>query len=203
MNAVPVGDPKPLVFLNPNYFASDPWTFDNLPAPLSTATNVVQVFHPYDCQDEGGGSAICRDSTPETCDVTSQIVTHDMTDPGTGGSWSRPVVIDEFNFPANETTYQVREGSLLVPITVYQHGYWVNNMISAIESQGGSGWALLRYQNADVNDYDGPWSLVVPGIDKSTPTPWQPSANAAPAVASMQGQQLSCETPPFGFDLPL
>lgn len=202
MSHLPSGSPSPLVFLDDNYFSSDRATFDNLPPALAAAGNLVQVQHPYDCQDVGNGSAVCDDATPETCTTIGQDVARAMTDPATGGAWSRPVVFDEFNFPASETTYQVRDGSLLVPIRLYQHGYWVNNMVAALQNAGASGWALLHFQNADMDQGVTTYSLVVSGITQSTPTPWQPNVNAANAVTAMQGQRLSCEPPPIGYDIP-
>lgn len=201
MSHLPAGSPTPLVFLDANYFASDRSTFDHLAAGVAGAGNLVQVLHPYDCQDAGSGSAICEESAPETCDTIGQDVSHAMTDPASGGAWSRPIVFDEFNFPANETSYQFRQGSLLLPTRLYEHGIWVNNTIAALEHAGASGWALLHFQNADMNQYVGPYSLVVSGITQSTPAPWQPNANAAQAVAAMQGQQLTCHPPPLGYDV--
>jgi hypothetical protein len=208
MNNRPAGAPAPLVLLDANEWAAAGSTFDAMGAPLASASNVVFVFHPYDCQDtsspdsDGHQSAVCQDSTPESCSTVSKKVSGFMTDPATGGRWSRPVVFDEFNFPAGENGYYTNGSGLLgsrTPILVYQHGYWVNNMIAAMHSDGAAGWSVFYFQNADVSDYQTPYGMLIPGIDASTPTPWTPNANAAPAVDAMQGATLSCEAPPLGF----
>lgn len=204
MSSVPAGSPAPLVFLDANYFASDRGSFDSLAGPLAGAPNVVGVFHPYDCQDVSPpGTAEdgeCREPTPEACATVGQRVGQLLTDPSTNSRWSRPVVFDEFNFPGGEQTYKGRIFSnLSVPISLYQHGYWINNMIAAIESDGGAGWGIFAMQNADIADASEPYTMTAPGISANTPTPWAPSSNDAPAVAAMQGKQLTCEEPPLGY----
>jgi hypothetical protein len=206
MHSVPAGAPTPLVFLDANGWAASGSTFDDMASQLAGASNIVQVFHPYDCQDtssavsDGHQSARCLETDPEACSTTSSAVRSYMSDPATGGPWSRPVVFDEFNFPAGEDSYYVNGPlGVQVPVLVYQHGYWVNNMIAAMQGDGAAGWSLFFLQNADVDNYVTPYSMVVPGIDASTPTPWTPNANAAPAVAAMGGATLSCEAPPPGF----
>jgi len=203
MNNVPAGAPPPLVFLDANYFASDPSTFDNLGAPLMTASNIVEVFHPYDCQDGSVGSlvsnAVCRDMTPEFCSTTNQYVEHDLIDPSTGAQATRPVVFDEINFPAGEEAYWGHVNGSEVPIVVYQQGYWVNNMIAAMQAGGAAGWGIFYFQIADVNQGVTAYSMLQPGITAATPTPWPVNSNDAPAVAAMGGKQLSCEDPPLGF----
>lgn len=209
MNNRPAGAPAPLVFLDANGWSAATETFDAMGTPLSSASNVVLVFHPYDCQDtssaasDGHQSAVCRDSTPESCSTVSQRVGWSMTDPATGGRWSRPVVFDEFNFPAGEDSYYTTGGGGLLggktPILLYQHGYWVNNMIATMQRNGTAGWSVFYFQNADVSDYQTPYGMVSPGVGPSTPTPWPANTNAAPAVNAMQGASLSCEAPPLGF----
>jgi hypothetical protein len=54
-------------------------------------------------------------------------------------------------------------------------------------------------QNADIADASEPYTMTAPGISANTPTPWAPSSNDAPAVAAMQGKQLTCEEPPLGY----
>lgn len=204
MTNVPAGAPAPLVLLDANYFASDPGTFDGLTGALAGASNIVEVFHPYDCQDQSppGTSQIatCEDVTPESCASTSEHVKQGMVDPATGASWSRPVVFDEFNFPAGEQKYQGKiDNAATVPISLYQHGYWVNNMIAAMESAGAAGWDVFYLQNADIDNWVGPYSMVPPGITPLTAVPWAVNANDAPAVAAMGGSRLSCEEPPLGY----
>lgn len=203
MQNVPAGAAVPLIFLDANYFASDPSTFDNLQGPLAGASNVVEVFHPYDCQDTPNGSAVtsaaCQDTTPETCSTTSRFVQYDLIDPATGRTAARPIVFDEINFPAGEDAYWGQSGQFDVPITVYQQGYWVNNMIAGMQTGGAAGWAIFYFQSADVDHSTGPYAMLQPGITAATPTPWPVSSNDAPAVAAMGGAQLSCESPPLGF----
>ena len=209
MHNLPAGAPTPLVFLDPNGWAASGSTFDAMEAPLASASNLVEVFHPYDCQDtssinsDGHQSAVCADSTPETCSTTSSKVDRLLTDPATGQPSNRPVVFDEFTFPAGENGYYVDTktpfGTQQVPILLYQHGYWVNNTIAAMQQGGAAGWALYFFQNADVNDTITPFSMLQPGITPSTPTPWTPNANASPAAQAMAGESLSCESPPLGF----
>ncbi len=207
MQAVPAGAPAPLVFLDANAWASSLNTFDALGGSLATASNIVQVFHPYDCQDTSGAlsdghlSAMCQDTTPETCATTSSRIRAYMTDPATGQAWRRPVVFDEFNFPAQEDTYYARSATPLgkVPIFLYQHGSWVNNAIAALQRQEAAGWALYYFQNADVSDYQTPYTMLVPGITPTTPPPWVANTNAAPAVSAMEGATLSCQDPPLGL----
>jgi len=206
MGSVPTGAPTPLVFLDANGWASSGSTFDSMGDPLAQASNLVQVFHPYDCQDTSGAlsdghqSAMCQDATPESCSTTSSWIRSYMADPATGGSWTRPVVFDEFSFPAQEDSYYAHSSTLgKVPILVYQHGYWVNNAIAAMQSQRVGGWAFYYLQNADVSDFQSPYSMLTSGITATTPAPWTPNANAAPAVSAMEGASLSCENPPLGF----
>ena len=200
MANVPAGSPPPLVFLDANYFASDPATFDTLGGPLATATNAVEVFHPYDCQAGGQAKADCLDTTPEKCDTIAATLGRDMTDPATGGVSRRPVVFDEFNFPAGVASYdgELAGGTATIPIRVYQHGYWVNNEIATMQRLGADGWGVFYLANPDVDAVNGPYSIA-PGITRTTPGPWPVSANDAPAVAAMQGQALTCTDPPFGY----
>ncbi|HAM00792.1 MAG TPA: hypothetical protein DCQ30_00965 [Acidimicrobiaceae bacterium] len=207
MNNLPAGVAKPLVFLDANQWGSNRSTFESMSPPLNSASNLVEVFHPYDCQDtssplsSGHQSAQCRTATPEACSTTSSGVQSYMVDPATGSLRSRPVVFDEFNFPGGEDSYYAHAGTLNrnVPILVFQHGYWVNNMISAMQDDRAAGWSVLYFQNADVNDYQLPYMMLAPGIGSSSPTPWPANVNDGPAVAAMGGSHLSCESPPLGF----
>lgn len=206
MGNVPAGSPAPLVFMDANYFASDPATFDHLSGPLGGADNVVEVFHPYDCQDTSAVTsdmhqhANCTNPTPEWCATVNQRLQRYLVDPATGATPTRPVDFDEFNFPFGEHMYQYAGPlGVLVPILMYQHGSWVNNMIAAMQHQGVAGWDVFYIQNADVNDWDGPYSMFVPGITPSSPLPWAVTVNSAPVIAAMAGQTLSCQQPPLGF----
>lgn len=208
MAHVPSGASAPLVFTDPNGWAADPSTFDSMSPVLAGATNIVEVFHPYDCQDtssypQGFQSARCMEPSPESCSTTTTNVDKFLVDPGTGEGWSRPVVFDEFNFPGGEARYysQPSQGllSAQVPILMYQHGYWVNNTIAAIQHSAADGWAIYYFQNADVSDMQSPYAMVPAGISASTPAPWAPNVNDAPAVSAMQGATLACEAPPPGF----
>lgn len=200
---LPSGAPPPLVFMDANGWAADASTFDAMEQPLASASNIVEVFHPYDCQDAGSGSAMCDEANPEACSTATANVDRYLADPATGAPWGRPVVFDEFDFPAGERSYDYTGSGLLgstrLPILMYQHGYWVNNTISAMQSGGAAGWSLYYFQDADANDYQTPYSMTQPGVESDSPVPWTPNANAAPAVAAMQGAQLSCEAPPPGF----
>ncbi|HLX89395.1 MAG TPA: cellulase family glycosylhydrolase [Acidimicrobiales bacterium] len=206
MQNVPAGDAAPLVFLDANYFASDPATFDNLSGSLASASNIVEVFHPYDCQDtsaatsDGHQNANCKESNPESCPTVAKNLQRYLVDPASGGPVSRPVDFDEFNFPWGEHSYQYPgPAGIYVPILTYQHGYWMNNMISAMQHDGVAGWDTFYMQNADVNDWDGSYSMFASGITPSTATPWPVNANAGPVVGAMGGQTLGCEQPPPGF----
>jgi hypothetical protein len=208
MANVPPGAPPPLVFMDANGWAADPSTFDAMSQPLAGATNVVEVFHPYDCQDtssypEGFQSATCRHPAPEACATATANVGQYLVDPATQRGWSRPVVFDEFNFPSGEAHYYYQESpgllSARVPVAMYQGGAWVNNTIAAIQGGGAAGWAVYYFQNADMNDVQSPYSIVAGGVDASTPAPWEPNVNDAPAVSAMGGARLSCEEPPPGF----
>lgn len=207
MQNLPAGAPVPLVFLDANYFASDGSTFDTLPAAMQSASNLVEVFHPYDCQDTSsagsGGyqNANCNDATPETCATIADRMHQYVVDPATNAPRTHPVDFDEFNFPAGENFYQAPVGPLhtFVPIKVYQHGYWVHNMLAAMQRAGAAGWSLFSMQNADVESWVGPYALVQDGIVASTPLPWPASDDMAPAVSAMQGQTLSCQDPPVGY----
>lgn len=200
---LPAGAPNPLVFMDANGWAGDASTFDGMAQPLNSATNLVEVFHPYDCQDYGSGSAMCNEADPEACSATAANVDRFLADPATGAAWGRPVVFDEFNFPAGERSYDYMGtgllGSTRLPILMYQHGYWVNNTIAAMQSGGAAGWSLYYLQDADASDYQTPYSMTQPGVESDSPVPWTPNANAAPAVAAMQGTGLSCEAPPPGY----
>ena len=202
-NSRPAGSPNPLVFLDANGWAAMPATFDAMDPTLTGAPNIVQVFHPYDCQDVGSGAAQCREAAPESCSVATGHVNSYLVDPATGSAWNRPVVFDEFDFPANERSYDYAVttalGQTKLPIVMYQHGYWVNNTIAAMQGGDVAGWALYFFQNADNDSESTPYTMTLNGTTSSTPAPWAPNANAAPAVAAMQGTQLSCENPPLGF----
>lgn len=207
MDHVPSGT-TPLIFMDANYWAADASSFADL-GSLSGADNIVEVFHPYDCQDTtSSGSipnAICKDATPETCSTTAKRVAGWMTDPATGAAQNRPVVFDELNFPAGEALYQGPGGlgGTLIPLNLYQHGLWMNNMIAAMQQDGAAGWAVFAFQNADVDNVATAYSMTVAGITPSSALPWTPSANDAPAVTAMGGQRLSCQNPPLGYDAPL
>ena len=202
-HSLPAGAPQPLVFLDANGWAAMPVTFDAMGPALSAATNVVQVFHPYDCQDRGSGTGECDEAAPEACSVVTSHVSSFLSDPATGRAWSKPVVFDEFDFPANERGYDYSVSTALgqaqVPIVMYQHGLWVNNAIASMQSAGVPGWALYFFQNADNDPEATPYSMTPSGTSSSTPVPWAPNANAAPAVQAMQGARLSCQNPPPGF----
>ena len=206
MQNVPAGDSAPLVFLDANYFASDPATFDHLSGSLASASNIVEVFHPYDCQDtsaatsDGHQNANCGEATPEWCATVMQRLQRYLIDPATGVTPTRPVDFDEFNFPWGEHGYQYKSPlGLYVPILTYQRGFWMNNMIAAMQRTDVAGWDTFYMQNADVNNWDGSYSMFATGINASTPTPWPVNANAGPAVGAMGGQTYGCEQPPPGF----
>ncbi|MHB8437655.1 MAG: cellulase family glycosylhydrolase [Acidimicrobiales bacterium] len=196
----------PLVFLDSNYFATDNGTFDDI-GSIASAQNVVEVFHGYDCIDTSSNTsayqnANCHESNPETCSVAAANVNRYMFDPA-GAPQNRPVVFDEFNFPAHENEYQAPTGpkGQYQAISVYQHGYWVNNEIAAMQSDGSAGWAAYFFMNADQESWTTPYDMLPAGITSSTPTPWPVSDNDGSAVAAMKGTTLACETPPAGYDL--
>lgn len=202
MNNTPAGN-TPLVFLDSNYFASDNASFENL-GPLASADNLVDVFHAYDCIDTSSSpsahqNANCHETNPEACNVAANNVNRWMFD-ATGAPQDRPVVFDEFNFPAGENFYQAKVGPLDAPIHLYQHGYWVNNEIAAMQSDGSAGWAVYFFFNADQETWTSPYDVLPTGITASTPTPWPVAPDDQPAVAAMGGKQLSCESPPVGYD---
>lgn len=200
------GDASSLIFIDANYYASDHQTFYEMNQPsaanpvMPALSNVVDVFHYYDCQEASASTADCADATPEACSQIQNNLQHnnDFRNPQTGiyESLGEPVVEDEFGWPLDYPAYQYTNSTgLPTSITVYNHGIWVNNVIAELQSLG-DGWAEFAYgsfYNLPQNGYD--------ELASASPTsvPWQPNADGAPIQAAMQGQTLTCTDPPAGY----
>ncbi len=215
------GASRSLIFLDSNIWATDPSTFDyvtpqakcesdatGIPfAPCwNNLSNYVGVEHYYSCQwastDLGITKDTCGSAAPESCRVISADLGSLLSDPSTGQAWSVPVVVDEFGWPQSAplpgtTIYYGNDGK---PIFVYQHGLFMQNVVSYLDAHN-IGWAAFSWDNAD-QDY-GQQSPYVLESNAPTPTasnaPWLPNEDGAPIKASMQGQSLPCQEPPPGF----
>jgi len=186
-----------LVFVDSNHFASDPKTFDSVCATSGCAwqgpTNLVYVFHYYDCQPDGSTSTKgdCSDGTPETCATINGNLAAKLVD---RARWPAPVDFNEFSWPQYETSYVY--GTNSTPLNAYGHGLYVNNVIAYLDAHGIS-WGLFAYENdtAVHNVWQGPYATVTAGDT----VPWSATANAQAAINDMSGTTAQCTDPPSGY----
>jgi hypothetical protein len=199
------GAPNSLVFVDANHFASDKNSFDALcatPGPGCLwvgATNVVYVFHVYDCQetDAQNRAATCEDSTPESCTTVNPRLDYEFTVPGRGFlPWPVPVDINEFGFPQGPTeTYRYKDQNVL-GVQTYKNftptgnGRWLNNVISYLDGKGLS-WSVFAYDK-DVVGSPGVWQGPYTHVQRTDTSPWTSNANGDVVRKGFQGQTLTC-----------
>lgn len=207
------GAPSSVVFVDANGYASDNHSFDNVCQTSTGATcawenptNLVYVFHEYDCQDttpSGGASnqqATCDDGTPETCATINGHVDWELADHAhAGAAWPAPVDYDEFGWPQNEAKYQYASTNLLgqkvmTTFTAYNHGLFINNVIARLQSHGVS-WATFAYGNQQPGQsvWQGPYTLV----GSADTVPWTANPDGQAMVNGFNGT-LQCQDPPPG-----
>jgi Cellulase (glycosyl hydrolase family 5) len=204
--------PSSLVFLDANGWAAQTETFDYLPKDMASSKQVVDVLHPYDCQDRTPAdrtaktktTAICVDSAPETCATIKPRMTTFDVDPATHARLSQPVMFDEVGFPEGEQVYEAPHKSLgrttEAPIKLYQHGLYLHNFIASAQARG-DGFALFAFNDSDTGDsWNGPYLLTKQPVAAGSSGPWTPSADGAVLKQAATGHTLSCENPPSGFD---
>jgi len=205
------GAPSSLVFVDANGYASDNRSFDNVCQTSTGATcawenptNMVYVFHYYDCQDTtaSGSSnqqATCTDGTPETCATITGHLDYEFVDHAhNNASWPAPVDFNEFGWPQNEAKYQypqqVLGQSVETTFTAYNHGLFINNVIATLQAHGAS-WSAFAYGNQHPGQsvWQGPYTLV----GSADPSPWTANPDGQSTIDGMAGP-LTCQDPPAG-----
>ena len=204
--------PANLVLLDANGWAAQPETFANLPKDMNGSQQIVDVLHPYDCQDRTPASksakqkttAICVGPSPELCSTIGPRLKTFDSDLFTHVKLPQPVMFDEVGFPEGEQVYEAPRKSLgrtvEAPIKLYQHGLYLNNFIAEAQSRG-DGWAVFTFNNSDTGDgWNGPYLLTKQPVAPGDPGPWPASANGSVIKRAGTGPALSCKSPPSGFD---
>jgi hypothetical protein len=206
------GAPSSLVFVDANGYAADNHSFDNVCQTSTGATcawenptNMVYVFHEYDCQDttpagQTTTQAQCNDNTPEACATITGSIGYQLQDHAHGGAaWPAPVDFNEFGWPQNEAKYQYPSTNLLgqsvqSTFTAYGHGLWINNVIATLQAHGAS-WSVFAYENhrPGENIWQGPYTLVA----DAGSVPWTANPDGQSMVNGMHGT-LTCQDPPAG-----
>jgi hypothetical protein len=206
------GAPSGVVFVDANGYAGDNHSFDNVCQTSTGATcawenpsDMVYVFHYYDCQDATPAGqttqlANCEDNTPETCATITGRLGNQLQDHAHAGApWPAPVDFNEFGWPQNEAKYQYPTTNLLgqkvqTQFSVYNHGLFLNNVIATLQSHGVS-WSVFAYGNQQPgqNVWQGPYTLVL----SADTVPWTPNPDGQSLVNGM-AQTLSCQDPPAG-----
>ena len=161
-----------VVFIDANFYSTDQYTFaDNY---LDSVTNVVYAFHYYPCQ----GNGACN-INPEFCSQITEQLGSLLSNPH-GGSWTAPVVIDEFGWPQGVSkTYNGQS------IDTYEHGLELQNVVSYLNTEG-IGWAAFAW---DGTANQGPWQLI------SSTSTYAPNTDGTPIQSAMQGQYATCQNP--------
>jgi hypothetical protein len=204
--------PSSLVFLDANGWAAQPETYANLPSDIAASNQLVDVLHPYDCQDRTPANktakqkttAICVNPAPELCStIAPRLATFD-SDLHTHARLSRPVVYDEVGFPEGEQVYDAPRKSfgqtIESPIKLYQHGLYLNNFIAEAESRG-EGFAAFTFDDSDTGDsWNGPYLLTQQPVASGDPGPWPASADGAVIKRAGTGPAITCQSPPSGYD---
>jgi hypothetical protein len=204
--------PSSLVFLDANGWAAQPETYANLPSDIAASNQLVDVLHPYDCQDRTPANktakqkttAICVNRAPELCSTIAPRLSTFDSDLYTHARLSRPVVYDEVGFPEGEQVYEGPGKSfgrtVESPIKVYQHGLYLNNFIAEAESRG-EGFAAFTFDDSDTGDsWNGPYLLTHQPIASGDPGPWPASADGALIKRAGTGPAITCQSPPSGYD---
>ncbi|HEX3708115.1 MAG TPA: cellulase family glycosylhydrolase [Mycobacteriales bacterium] len=204
--------PSSLVFLDANGWAAQPATYDHLPKDMAGTKQIVDVLHPYDCQDRTPAhqtaktktTAICVDPAPEACTTIKPRMSLFDADPATHARLAHPVVFDEIGFPEGEQVYEAPRKTLgstrESPIKLYQHGLYLHNFIAEAQARG-DGFAAFTFNDSDTGDsWNGPYLLTKQPIASGSPGPWTPSADGAVVKTATTGHTLSCQNPPSGFD---
>jgi Cellulase (glycosyl hydrolase family 5)/Invasin, domain 3 len=206
------GAPSSLVFVDANGYASDNHSFDNVCQTAGGATcawenptNMVYVFHYYDCQDTTSSTsttsnqqATCEDGTPETCATITARLGYDFVDHAHNAPWPAPIDLNEFGWPQNEAKYQyakkVLNQSVETTFTAYNHGLFINNVIATLQAHGAS-WSAFAYgnQHPGQNVWQGPYTLV----GSADTVPWTANPDGQSTINGMAGP-LTCQDPPAG-----
>ncbi|HVW79761.1 MAG TPA: cellulase family glycosylhydrolase [Mycobacteriales bacterium] len=204
--------PSSLVFLDANGWAAQPETYASLPADMAASHQLVDVLHPYDCQDRTPAgktakqttTAICVNPAPELCSTIAPRLSSFDSDLYTHVRLSQPVVYDEVGFPEGEQLYEAPRKSLgrtvESPIKLYQHGLYLNNFIASAQARG-EGFAVFTFNDSDTGDsWNGPYLLTKQPVAPGDPGPWPASADGAVVKRAGTGAALTCKSPPSGFD---
>ncbi|HVU60059.1 MAG TPA: cellulase family glycosylhydrolase [Mycobacteriales bacterium] len=204
--------PASLVFLDANGWAAQPETYASLPADMATANDLVDVLHPYDCQDRTPAdktakqktTAVCVNSSPELCGtIAPRLATFD-SDLYTHARLAQPVVYDEVGFPEGEQVYEAARRSfgrtVEAPIKLYQHGLYLNNFIASAEARG-EGFAVFTFNDSDTGStWNGPYLLTKQPVAPGDKGPWPASVDGAVVKRAGTGAPVTCQSPPSGYD---
>jgi hypothetical protein len=200
------------VFVDANGYASDNHSFDNVCQTSTGATcawenptNLVYVFHYYDCQDTTSASsstsnqqATCEDGTPETCATITGRLGYDFVDHAHNAPWPAPIDVNEFGWPQNEAKYQyakpVLGQSVQTTFTAYNHGLFINNVVATLQAHGAS-WSAFAYGNQRPGQsvWQGPYTLA----GSADTVPWTANPDGQSTIDGMAGP-LTCQDPPAG-----
>jgi hypothetical protein len=146
------------------------------PAEIRT---LAKAQRPYIDKRERLDETSACNVDPEFCSQITAQVGSLLSNPN-GGSWTAPVVIDEFGWPQGVS--KTNNGQ---SIDTYEHGLELQNVVSYLNTEG-VGWAAFAW---DGTANQGPWQLI------SSTSTYAPNTDGTPIQNAMQGQYATCQDP--------